>query len=66
MKDYPRWTCHECGVKHGRKKAPGVASWHYGKCDVCEKNKEVTEPRDYGHFPDWFTEKPARKLTRNN
>ena len=43
----------ECGKKHGRK-VPEVASWHLGECDVCEENHPVTEPRDFGHFPNWF------------
>lgn len=53
-RDYPRWTCWECGVKHGTKK-DRIASWHFGKCDVCELNKNVTEPRDFGHFANWLT-----------
>jgi len=53
-KDYPRWCCWECGIKHGTKK-DRIASWHFGKCDVCEKNNNVTEPRDFGHFRNWFT-----------
>ena len=55
-KDYPRWSCWECGVKHGTKK-DRIASWHFGKCDVCELNNNVTEPRDFGHFANWFTAK---------
>ena len=55
-KDYPRWCCWECGVKHGTMK-PRIASWHFGKCDVCEQNNNVTEPRDFGHFANWFTDK---------
>ena len=57
MKDeYPKWACLECGKKHGRR-TPKISSWHYGKCGVCEKNHPVTEPRDFGHFPRWFSEK---------
>lgn len=55
-RDYPRWCCWECGVKHGTKK-PRIASWHFGKCDVCRLNNNVTEPRDFGHFANWFTAK---------
>ena len=53
MRAYPSWSCVPCGKIHGRT-ITRVASWHYGKCDVCEKNAEVTEPRDFGHFPNWF------------
>jgi hypothetical protein len=58
QRPYPSWTCAPCGNKHGSrsKKFPSnhTATWHYGKCDVCEKNAFVTEPRDFGHFPRWF------------
>jgi hypothetical protein len=62
-RDYPHWCCWECGVKHGTTK-PRIASWHFGKCDVCELNNNVTEPRDFGHFANWFTDmwiKPRSK-----
>jgi hypothetical protein len=52
-KPYPSWTCVPCGLKHGGK-AKLVSTFHYGKCDVCGKNAEVTEPRDFGHFKHWF------------
>jgi hypothetical protein len=51
--DYPSWTCYPCGLKHGSKQKQ-ISTWHYGKCDVCGKNAEVTEPRDFGHFKNWF------------
>jgi hypothetical protein len=57
--DYPAWTCWQCGALHGRK-APRISTWHYGKCDVCGKNNNVTEPRDFGHFPNWFTKAKAK------
>ena len=60
-KVYPIWSCWGCGVEHGTKKN-FVASWHYGKCDVCGKNNNVTEPRDFGHFKNWF----AKPIKKNN
>ena len=54
MKPYPKWTCEECGKKHGSGKMKEVSCWHYGKCDVCGEEKEVTEPRDFFHFIKWF------------
>jgi len=57
---YPSWACNGCGTKHGRK-VPKVASWHYGKCDVCEKNHHVAKPRDLGHFPNWFIHNKGKK-----
>jgi predicted ATP-dependent serine protease len=41
------WVCMECGTKYGRAK-PWIATWHYGKCDVCGVYDGVTEPRDFG------------------
>lgn len=56
MKPYPKWTCIPCGKEHGTRQQ-AVSCWHYGKCDVCETNTEVTEPRDFGHFNKWFEKK---------
>ncbi len=53
-KDYPKWTCEPCAMIHSSNKKKSVICWHYGKCDVCQKNAVVTEPRDFGHFPNWF------------
>jgi hypothetical protein len=53
VKEYPYWVCQPCGQKHGQKQKE-VSCWHYGKCDVCGKSTDVTQPRDFGHFKDWF------------
>lgn len=54
QKLYPEWTCEPCGIKHGRGMPENhLATWHTGKCDVCGKETDVTEPRDFGHFPNW-------------
>jgi hypothetical protein len=63
-KDYPDWTCLECGSKHG-KRSPRIATWHYGKCDVCGENNNVTEPRDFGNFPNWFSRKINKKTAHH-
>jgi hypothetical protein len=63
-KEYPQWTCWECGSKHG-KRSPRIATWNYGKCDVCEENKNVTQPRDFGHFPNWFSQKINKKTAHH-
>jgi hypothetical protein len=55
-KAYPDWCCSECGMKHG-KAINKISTWHYGKCDVCGENNNVTQPRDFGHFPNWFERK---------
>lgn len=54
---YPSWTCVPCGKEYGSlrgKENDQVSCYHYGKCDVCGRNAEVTEPRDFGHFKKWF------------
>jgi hypothetical protein len=49
--NYPSWICLKCGIRYGRRE-PGAATWHIGKCDVCGKEKSVTEPRDFNHLKD--------------
>ena len=51
--NYPNWACQPCGNKHGSKKNQ-TTNWHYGKCEVCNKNAPVTPPKDFGHFQNWF------------
>lgn len=51
-RDYPSWICFDCGKKHGRR-TPGVATYHENTCDICGEKKLVTEPRDFGHLPEW-------------
>lgn len=53
MKAYPKWTCEECGEKHGTEK-PKVERELFGQCDVCGKNGFVGDPKDFGHFVNWF------------
>lgn len=48
---YPAWVCLSCGTRYGRRRPfMLMATWHYGKCGVCELHKAVTEPRDFGHM----------------
>lgn len=49
---YPDWICSECGKLHGKRPEgnPYGATYHQGTCGVCKKEKEVTEPRDFGHL----------------
>ena len=47
--DQPVWVCAPCGETWGTK-ACGIATWHVNQCDVCGKNRAVTEPRDYGYL----------------
>jgi hypothetical protein len=46
---YPTWICSACGTKYGRR-APAIATWSVGECDICGRTKPVTEPRDFGHL----------------
>ena len=43
---YPTWVCSECAMAEGGKR-PALAAFHPGICDICLKEKMVTEPRDY-------------------
>jgi hypothetical protein len=59
---YPQWICATCGMEHGNKQTPGIATWHYGTCDICKKDHvPVTEPRDFGHLKEtWKNDSPAK------
>jgi hypothetical protein len=48
-KPYPTWVCDECGEKYG-KHPIDMATYHVGKCDICGKDRLVTEPRNFGHL----------------
>lgn len=51
---YPDWVCEPCGQEFGRGMPEGhVATWHIGKCGICHKQTEVTEPRDFRHLKKW-------------
>lgn len=49
------WVCLTCGKRAlGRpnnkgKKQLSVSTYHNGICDVCRKEKAVTETRDFGY-----------------
>jgi len=48
LENYPEWVCGDCGNKYG-KWSVGSSTWHEGICEVCNKEKPVTSPRDYGY-----------------
>ena len=58
-------VCQDCGSKalkspiNKGKTQFSVSTWHEGRCDVCYKERAVTEARDFGYciFPD-FKGKP--------
>lgn len=58
------WVCDDCGEKYGDMPEGHVYTWHYGHCDVCDKdNVPVTEPRDYKYLPRLSKEKHDERST---
>ncbi|MBU4331607.1 hypothetical protein KKD19_05980 [Patescibacteria group bacterium] len=53
MSKHPYWVCQECGSEASEGRQFEVSCWHPGTCDICGKEKEVTEFRDffYGNPP---------------
>lgn len=47
LSKFPTWLCAECASKFGSE-TPNNVEWLYGKCCVCQSNKSVTSPRDFG------------------
>lgn len=54
--DYPQWICADCGVKHGKRPQGRLSCWHVGRCDICGAWTAVTEPRDFGHLRDGWSD----------
>lgn len=42
-------VCHKCGKKYGEHDC-GIATWHWGVCDICDRQGSVTEFRDFGYM----------------
>lgn len=48
--------CQDCGTKllkqsqNKDKRQRPFSTWYYGFCDVCGKEKTVTENRDFGYL----------------
>ena len=53
-------VCHDCGKKYGTYSV-GSSSTYMGKCNVCERERPITEARDYG----WL-KKGIEELTKND
>lgn len=50
LKPYPVWVCDKCALDASEGEKPiSLSTYHAGICDVCTKNKAVTEPRDFGY-----------------
>ena len=59
MKKIINWICRECAFKHcnhKQVKEGHLVTWHAGKCDICEEEKILTEPRDFGHLKENWNE----------
>lgn len=60
----PDWVCTDCGRQWGlwwdggeyAGPAKHCATFHNGKCGVCDKKKSVTEARDYGYLKEGWHE----------
>jgi len=50
LKVYPVWVCRDCGLEASGGKCFSLSTYHVNKCDVCEQEKAVTEPRDF-YYP---------------
>ena len=45
----PSWVCLDCANKRGARIPQGHCfTSHIGICGICQEEKEVTEPRDFG------------------
>lgn len=62
------WVCNDCGDAalslevNKNKRRLLVSTFHLGKCDICNKEKAVTQTRDFG-FPVFMkNESRARRL----
>ena len=42
-------VCNDCGNKHGKHEA-GISTWYIATCDICQKETECTEIRDFGYL----------------
>jgi hypothetical protein len=60
----PDWVCTDCGRQWGlwwdggeyAGPATHCATFHSGKCGVCNAKKAVTEARDYGYLKEGWHE----------
>ena len=52
----PGWVCKDCGnLYRMRKPQDRISTWHMDTCGVCGKEKNCTEPRDFGYLrQDWL------------
>ena len=51
MKPYPYQVCAQCGEKaqKNKRKMFSVSTYNIGVCEVCGKERPVTEARDFGY-----------------
>jgi len=50
--DYPSWVCYDCARNAGyvcQGMQMQLSTYHMGICDVCNEEKALSEPRNYGY-----------------
>lgn len=48
--NYPAWICTQCAEdNHGKWPDLHLGTWHMDICDVCNKERAVTQPKDWGY-----------------
>ena len=60
MKQYPTWVCQYCGYKASKGEQRTLSTWHINTCNVCNEQKEVTEPRDF-NYPNFKGSEPQSR-----
>jgi len=45
----------ECGLEASGGRSVSMSTWHEGECDVCGKDKPITEVRDFFFPSGWST-----------
>jgi hypothetical protein len=49
MSYQPAWVCNDCAKSRGARIPKGHSpTYHMGVCGICNQEKPVTEPRDFG------------------
>lgn len=61
--NYPSKVCSDCGLKASNGRSFQISTFHKAICDVCGKEKSVTQPRDF-FYPEFDREKELNELTK--
>lgn len=44
------WVCLDCGKQYSKRKPFLLSTFHTGICDICKKEKAITQARDFHYF----------------